>query len=203
MKIQNKEIRSLLKSFVFALRGLWYCIKNERNMRIHITTALLVLPFALVYELELSQFAMLIVIIGFVMVCEVINTAIEALVNLGSPSYDSLARIAKDVAAGAVFLCAAVAVVVGVFLFANPIKLLNAVLTIITNPFLILLYIILISFGVIFVFKGVGKKPILKNKISEEVKIYKPKRNKVQIFNDSDQVKIYEAPKQESNEEQE
>lgn len=198
IKIETKELRGLFKSFRYAFRGLWFCIKNERNMRIHITAAAIVLPFAFLYNLTRVEYALLILLMGLVMVCELINTAMEALVNLGSPSYDSLARIAKDVAAGAVLMCALAAVAVGIALFAKPDKLIATFLKIATNPFYLLLFLTLIVLGVFFIFKGINHKPHLHNKTKEEVKIYQPVPKQQIRYDDQETVKIYEPYKNRS-----
>lgn len=191
MKIENRELKGLLKSFVYAARGLVYCIKNERNMRIHITAAAIVLSFSFIYDLNRTQYGVLILIMGLVMVCELINTAMEALVNLGSDSYDSLARIAKDVAAGAVLMCSIAAVMVGVSLFGHPYKLLNALIKILTNPILIIYFVLLTTLGILFIFKVPKKRPHIKNR-NDEVKVYIPKSNAISDKTEySDDVKIY------------
>lgn len=192
MKLNNREIRSLVKSFLYAFRGLWYCIKNERNMRIHIVTAAIVLPFAFIYGLTRPEYAILITIMGLVMVCELINTAIEALVNLGSPSYESLARIAKDVAAGAVLMCALIAVGIAIALFFHPAKLWDAILCILTTPVYLIFFLLLITAGTIFVFKGVNRN-MFSRKSSEKVKIYYPQHSTARhiVDNDDDTIKIY------------
>lgn len=197
MKLNNKEIKSLFKSFVYAFRGLLYCIKNERNMRIHIVVASLVLPFAFIYGLTRAEYAILIVIMGLVMVCELINTAIEALVNLGAPSYESLARIAKDVAAGAVLMCSLVAVGIAIALFVHPDKLFKTILLIITFPPYLIFFLIVIVLGIIFIFKGFGNKGYLRKKGIDEVKIYHPKPLSVRGFVDGDDetIKIYSIDK--------
>ncbi len=194
MQIHNQEIRGLCKSFVYAFRGLWYCIKNERNMRIHITAGLLILLFSFAYDLTRMGYAVLILTIGMVMVCELINTAIEALVNLGSPAYDSLARIAKDVAAGAVLLCAMAAVCVAVALFGQPDKLRAAVHTIVAHPWYLALFFVVAVLGILFIFKGFGKRP-RRSRSADEVKLYQPQKNAHSTSFDAPQtqadVKIY------------
>ena len=95
----GQERRALLKSFLYAFRGVRFCVKSERNMRIHLAAAVIVTAFSLVYGLNTAEYAVLFLTIGFVIVCEAVNTSIEAMVNLESPAYHDLARIAKDVAA--------------------------------------------------------------------------------------------------------
>lgn len=191
MSLNKRELKGLLKSFTFAFRGLIYCIKNERNMRIHITAALIVLPFSFIYDLTRPEYAILILIMGMVMVCELINTAIETLVNLGSESYDSLARIAKDVAAGAVLMCAIAALMVAVALFGHKDKLLNTLIKISTTPYYLIFFIILILIGILFIFKGFKPNKGLNRKKKDEVKIYTPKPSVYKYSNNTEEVKIY------------
>ena len=110
----ENQTRALGRSFLYAFRGIRYCIKNERNMRIHLAAAVFVTAFSLVYRLEPLGYAVLFLAMGAVISFEAVNTALEALVNLASPAYHNLARIAKDVAAGAVFMAALAAIAAGV-----------------------------------------------------------------------------------------
>lgn len=176
MMINLSELRSLKKSFLFAIRGLIYCIKNERNMRIHIVVAANVILFSIFFDLTRIEYALLFLIIGLVLLCETINTAIEALVNLGAPSYHSLARIAKDVAAGAVLLVSVISVAVAIVLFGHPNKLFDTLIKIVNNPMLFSLFLLLIGGGIVFIFKGFKLNLTKKMKKTEEVKIYKPKK---------------------------
>ena len=104
---------SLAKSFRNAFTGISYVLRTQRNARIHlgITTAVVLLGAWL--RLGNSQWAMLVVAVALVWTAELINTAVEAALDLFSPEEHSLAGIAKDVSAGAVLLAAAAAVVVG------------------------------------------------------------------------------------------
>jgi diacylglycerol kinase (ATP) len=111
------QVKSLAKSFKNAFNGITFCIKNERNMRIHLILTFYVLVFSPFYHFTQEQMLLLLLAIGLVLFAEAVNTAIEAIVNLETQSYDHLARIAKDVAAGAVLICAIFAAVVGVILF--------------------------------------------------------------------------------------
>lgn len=120
----QEKIRSLAKSFIYAGRGVAYCVKNERNMRIHLTATIYVLVFSSFYDFSTTEMLLLLLTIAMVLFAEAVNTAIEALVNLETQSFDSLARVAKDVAAGAVLICAVFALVVGIILFIKPDKLL-------------------------------------------------------------------------------
>lgn len=178
MKKNFSEFRELKKSFLNAFKGFFYCIKNERNIRIHIVVAIFMLTFSIFFKLSSVEYAVLIISIGLVIFCEIINTALEALVNLSSPSYDSLAKIAKDVAAGGVFLSAVVAVFVGICLFAKKEKFFKTILLIFSDFKILAIFIFILVFGVFFIFKSF-KISIKRNVVKlEEVKIYKPKKNK-------------------------
>ncbi len=114
------QVKSLAKSFKNAYNGIVYCIRNERNMRIHLTVSVYVLVFSGFYHFTQEQMLILFLTIGMVLFAEAVNTSIEAMVNLETQSYDHLARIAKDVAAGAVLICAVFAAVIGLDLFFKP-----------------------------------------------------------------------------------
>jgi len=127
---------SLPRSFGFAISGLWHALRYERNLRIHFTVGALVLYFSRYYSLSSAEYALLIMMIGFVIVCELFNTAIEKTVDLETPVYNSLAKIAKDVAAGAVFVSAWASAVAGAVLLWDP-----AVIAVICRDVLARLYI--------------------------------------------------------------
>ena len=108
-----------LRSFVYAGRGIWFCIRHERNFRIHMVAAAYVLIFAPYFSLTRGEWAALLAIIGLVTAAEAVNTAVEQPVNLAAPGRRTRARVAKDAAAGAVLLCAVAAAAAGVLLFAR------------------------------------------------------------------------------------
>ncbi|MEG0116432.1 MAG: diacylglycerol kinase family protein, partial [Hydrogenoanaerobacterium sp.] len=109
----SSRIKNLIVSFRNAARGVAYCVNNERNMRIHIVIACYIVLFSRFFSLTQAQFALMLCAIALVIAMEMINTAVEVLVNIASPSYSALARVAKDVAAGAVLVCAAFAFAIG------------------------------------------------------------------------------------------
>lgn len=164
--INKEELRGLSRSFFYAFRGIAYCIKNERNMRIHISMMMIVSYFSFFFKLTSIEYLILFLCFGMVLAAETFNTAIEALVNLESPSYHHYARIAKDVAAGAVAITAFVAAVAGLILFFKPLKLANTLLLFIAKPFWGILFLLLIIAAFIFIFRGAN---IFKEK---NIKIY-------------------------------
>lgn len=111
--------RKLLDSFGFALNGVRYCIKTQRNMRIHLIAALAVIMISLFTKIDRVDVIMLTFAISLVIICEMINTAIEKSIDLFTDEYHPLAKISKDVAAGAVFVAAGNAIVIGYLVFFN------------------------------------------------------------------------------------
>lgn len=109
--------RSLLQSFNYAIDGLVYVLRTQRNMRIHFAAAAVALGLGVFLQVETWALVALIFAVALVIVTELINTAIEATIDLVTTSYDPMAQIAKDVAAGAVFLASIIAVLVGYLLF--------------------------------------------------------------------------------------
>ena len=108
---------SLLESFRYALAGLAYVAKTQRNFRIHASIGLIVFLAGALLGLSWLELAVLVGVIMAVLLAELLNTIIETAVDLVSPEYHPLAKIAKDVAAGAVLLMACGAVLIGVLVF--------------------------------------------------------------------------------------
>jgi diacylglycerol kinase len=109
------EFAKFIAGFGHAFRGLWYALRTQRNMRVHLAAAILVTFTGILLHISAVEFAMLYVAIVGVFTAEIFNTVIELCVDLAQPEYHPLARIAKDVAAGAVLLSALLAVVIGLF----------------------------------------------------------------------------------------
>lgn len=151
--LQMKNIYSLAKSFTYAFRGLRFAIDNERNMRIHLSVAVFVLEFSVIYGLKPQEYAILLIVFGLVIAAEMINTAIEALVDLSTPGYDSLAKIAKDVAAGAVLILAVISVIVGGILFFRPRKLEQSFLFLWEHPLLLVIGGLELILAILFIFR--------------------------------------------------
>lgn len=112
--------RNIFESFRFAFSGLWYALRTQRNTRIHLTITAVVVVLGLFLELSYVQWAVVTLTIGFVLVSEMLNTVAETLVDLISPGYHPLAKIVKDVTAGAVLLAAIVSIVVGLLVLGPP-----------------------------------------------------------------------------------
>lgn len=108
---------SLLKSFGYAISGIIQVIKEERNIKIHLSAAIFVIALAFYLHFSRNDWLVLFLIITIVISLELVNSAVEAVVDLASPEIHPLAKKAKDVAAGAVFVAAIVSVMIGFLLF--------------------------------------------------------------------------------------
>ena len=107
----------VLRSLKYALKGIIYAIKNERNMRIHTTVAGYVLVFSAICGMNAYEYAILILTISLVIMGEMFNSAVENLIDLCAKEYNATAKAAKDIAAGAVLILAFASVAVGLILF--------------------------------------------------------------------------------------
>jgi len=115
-----KEWDRLVRSFSCALQGIVHTVKTQRNMQIHAAAAVIVLPAAWWLHIPRSDVLLVFFSIALVMALELVNTAIEAVVDLASPDWHRLAKIAKDASAGAVLAAAFVSAVAGVVIFGPP-----------------------------------------------------------------------------------
>lgn len=111
---------ALVKSFRNALSGISYVLRTQRNARIHLAITITVLAFGLWLGLDLEGWVPLVLAAGLVWTMEFLNTALETAIDLASPQEHPLAKIAKDVSAGAVLLAAAAAAVVGSLILGPP-----------------------------------------------------------------------------------
>lgn len=105
------------KTLTFAWRGIKFCLKNERNMQFHFIVGILVVAVGFLQNISLQEWAILSLTITLVFITEMINTAIESVVDMFTTDYHPLAEVAKNVAAGAVLVAALNALVVGAVIF--------------------------------------------------------------------------------------
>lgn len=111
---------SVWASFGHALAGLTYVVRTQRNARIHLLVAALVVVLAASLNVDFGDWAVLVLTIGAVLAAETGNTVVEAAVDLASPETQPLAKIAKDAASGAVLLLAVTSVIVGLLILGPP-----------------------------------------------------------------------------------
>ena len=110
---------SLLDSFNFAFEGIIHVLRTQRNMRIHFLAAAAVLLAALATGVSRLELIALLLSIAFVLIAEMINTAIEGAVDVSTTSFDPNAKLAKDIAAGAVLIASINAIAVGYLVFSE------------------------------------------------------------------------------------
>lgn len=112
-------MKKFFKAFTYAWQGIVHAVKTQRNFRFHIAAAGYVTAFSFFYEFTRGEYVLLALTFSSVISAELINTAVEAAVDLCSPDRHRLAKTAKDAAAGAVLAAAFFAVIVGVLLFGD------------------------------------------------------------------------------------
>jgi diacylglycerol kinase len=110
-------MKKRIKSFGYAGRGIRVVFGTEPNMKIHIVIAILVIAGGFVFEISISEWISCLLCIGLVVGMEMMNTAVENVVDLASPKLHPLAGKAKDIAAGAVLICAILSVIIGLLIF--------------------------------------------------------------------------------------
>jgi diacylglycerol kinase (ATP) len=113
---------TLLQSFNFAIEGIIHVLRTQRNMRIHFAIAVAVLVAALAVGVRRLELVALLLAISFVLIAEMLNTALEAGIDVATTSFDPLAKLAKDIAAGAVLIATVNAVAVGYLVFVERLK---------------------------------------------------------------------------------
>ncbi len=114
MKQKRKKLRN---SFKFAFAGIITALKKEQNMKIHFTIMLIVIIAGFIFKLSAIEWIICIILFGLVISLELANTAIEQTVDIAMPEKNEKAKIAKDVAAGAVLVTAIISVIVGLIIF--------------------------------------------------------------------------------------
>lgn len=127
-------------------------------MRIHLTVTIFLLFFSPFYHFSKAEYALLFLAIGLVISNELMNTAIEAVVDMVSPSYSKGAEAAKDIAAGAVFISAFFAAIIGIILYLDFDVLKNILRFFISYPVLFLALIVLVVLGMVFIFHRTGSE---------------------------------------------
>lgn len=111
--------QSLYESFNFAIEGIIHVLRTQRNLRLHFLIAIGVIVSAVAFDVTRVDLIVLLMSIAFVLIAEMLNSAIEAAVDIATTSFDPLAKLAKDVAAGAVLIAAINAVAIGYLVFSG------------------------------------------------------------------------------------
>lgn len=150
-KKTTRGLKGLFNSFKYAFSGFCYCMFNERNMRIHMIASMFVITFSPFYNFTKEQYGILLSICALVIVMEMINTAVEGICNYISPGYSEMARIVKDIVAGAVFLTSAVAVVIGAIFFGNIQVIIKIATFLYSQPLACVVLVFTIACSVLFI----------------------------------------------------
>jgi diacylglycerol kinase (ATP) len=108
---------TLFDSFNYAFEGIIHVLRTQRNLRIHFLAAVAVFAGAIAVGVTRLQLIALVLAIAFVLVAEMLNTAIEGVIDVSTTSFDPNAKLAKDIAAGAVLIASITAVAVGYLVF--------------------------------------------------------------------------------------
>ena len=123
MKDKKFSFPGRIKSFGNAFRGIFFAFKTQHNIWIHSLAIVVVVIAGFIFKLDVMEWGLVVLAIGLVLAAEMINTAMEWLIDLVSPDYSEKAGLIKDVAAGAVLIAAVISVIIGSIVFLP--KLLN------------------------------------------------------------------------------
>lgn len=112
--MKNKK---LINSFKYAFSGIVTAFKSEKNMKIHFTMMMLVIIFGILLKISLNEWLVCIMLFCMVIGSEMINTAVENVVNLAMPTKNEVAKNAKDISAGTVLVFAIGSAIIGLIIF--------------------------------------------------------------------------------------
>lgn len=121
MEDERLKNKNFIDAWKKALSGIWYAIKTQRNIKVQLCIAVVVIICAIYFKLNITECMFLTFATMLVIITEMVNTAIEEAVNLSTKEFHPIAKIAKDVAAGAVVLAALNAVIIAIFIFVSKI----------------------------------------------------------------------------------
>ena len=117
VKFKRDKKHPLWKSFYHAFAGVKECLVNERNMTIHFCFMIAVIFFGFILNISTGEWITCIILFALVMALELVNTAVETTIDLCCPTINEKAKLAKDMAAGAVLLAAMAAAIIGLYIF--------------------------------------------------------------------------------------
>lgn len=121
MEDERLKNKNFIDAWKKALGGIWYAIKTQRNVKVQLVIAVIVIIASIYFKVNITEAMFLTFATMLVIITEVMNTAIEEAVNLCTDKFHPLAKISKDVAAGAVVLAALNAVIIAIFIFISKI----------------------------------------------------------------------------------
>lgn len=147
-------MKKLLDSFNFAIEGIIHSVRTQRNMRIHMVSAIIILTICFFYDLNKIELLILLITISMVITAELINTAVELAIDATTNYYHPLAKLAKNAAAGAVLITAINAVAVGYIIFWDKLKMINFILikkVKNSNPYTIFIILVIVCISTIII----------------------------------------------------
>ena len=115
--LMKYDLKKQLRSFGYAWKGIQSCVGKEQNLSFHLIAAMAVIIAGIVLGITRTEWIMVVMCIGTVIAAELFNTAIEKLVDLVAPERHPVAGQVKDIAAGAVLICAVAAAIIGLIIF--------------------------------------------------------------------------------------
>lgn len=148
------KLKKMLESFNYAIQGIIDTVRTQRNMKIHLLAALCVLLACFFFDISKVEFLILAITITMVVAAEIVNTAIEATIDLTTNYYHPLAKVAKNAAAGAVLVTAINALIVGYIIFGD--KISEFSYTVIhkvkgSEPYMILIALVFVTIATLIV----------------------------------------------------
>ncbi len=146
-----KAFITLLKSFGYAFNGIWLCIKNCRNFRIHMIAVLYVMYFSRFYDFDVAIYGILFLTFAMVLTAECINSSLEYTCNSVTDKYNENIKKAKDTAAGAVLICAIFAIFIALLFFSR-IDIILQIIDYFASPLKLLIFALSIIISLIFIF---------------------------------------------------
>ncbi len=160
--MQNNKKQDIVESFTNAFRGLFYALKNERNLGIHFIIGCCVIIGGLFFRLPFLDFLVLVLLVSVVIITEIINTTIEMLVDLFTSQYHIQARRIKDISAAAVLIAALTAIIIGYLLFAKyfPPSFRNAFENLATSPWYFTFFVLFIISFLYIILKSYIKRQV-------------------------------------------
>lgn len=119
----NKDHPSFIRSFGYALEGFVTAVRTERNIKVMLALGIAAVVVGCVLKIDLLSWCLVTLCFGLVIFAELVNTAIEAIVDLATQEYHPLAKRAKDIAAASVYTLSITAAIVGIIVFARALGL--------------------------------------------------------------------------------
>lgn len=120
----NREHPTFIRSFGYAIEGFRTAVATERNIKVQLLVGVLAIVAGVVLKIDALSWVLVLLCIGLVLFAELVNTSIEAIVDLATQDLHPLAKRAKDIAAASVFTLSITASVVGIIVFARALGML-------------------------------------------------------------------------------